>query len=110
MSLLFDENLSAKLATRLSDIFPDSVSAEFLQLRSQPDSSLWAEAMQRGLAIVTQDDDFVHLSALNGHPPKVVHIAVGNCSTGQIESLLRWREEQVRRFLASENLSCLELL
>ena len=109
MSLLFDENLSDKLAARLADLYPGSTSAEGLGLRSAPDGAIWTEAVQRGLSIVTRDDDFVDLSALRGHPPKIILIGIGNCSTGQIESLLRWRVEHIRRFLASDDLSCLEL-
>lgn len=103
------KNLSARLVARLLDVYPGSTSAEELGLGSAPDSSIWTEAVQRGLAIVTRDDDFLDLSALHGHPPKVIHIGVGNCSTGQIESLLRWRVEHIRQFLSSEDLSCLEL-
>lgn len=109
MSLLFDENLAAKLVTHLADIYPGSTSAEDLGLRSAPDRSIWTEAIQRGLTIVTRDEDFIDLSTLRGHPPKVIFIGVGNCSTGQVESLLRWRADRIRRFLASEDLSCLEL-
>jgi predicted nuclease of predicted toxin-antitoxin system len=107
--LLFDENLSDRLVARLADIFPGSTSTEALGLRSTPDGSIWTAAVERGLAIVTRDDDFVDLSALRGHPPKIIFIALGNCSTGQVESLLRWRAEHIRRFMASEDLSCLEL-
>jgi predicted nuclease of predicted toxin-antitoxin system len=109
MSLLFDENLSPELARRIADLFPGSTSIEVLGMRSASDEMVWNHAIAHGLAVVTRDDDFVNRSALHGHPPKIIWIALGNCSTGQVESLLRWRVAEVRRFLAAETGSYLEL-
>ena len=38
---------------------------------------------------VTKDADFSELGLLQGFPPKVVWIRRGNCSTAEIEELLR---------------------
>ena len=42
-----------------------------------------------GSIIVTRDADFADRSLLAGKLPKVVWVRVGNCTTGQIEALLR---------------------
>ena len=109
MSLLFDENLSPRLAAALRDLFPGCTSADDVGLRSAPDEALWTYAATNGLAIVTTDADFVDRSALRGHPPKIIWITVGNCSTAQIESLFRWRVSEILAFLGADEPACLEL-
>jgi predicted nuclease of predicted toxin-antitoxin system len=109
MSLLFDENLSPRLVQLLADLFPGSVSVEELGMRSATDAAVWERAKGDGLAIVTRDDDFVHRGAVFGHPPKDVWVALGNCSTGQLGSLLRWRVEDIRAFLSDPSAALLEL-
>jgi len=47
------------------------------------------ESGSPGYLIVSKDSDFHERSLLNGYPPKVVWIKRGNCSTRQIEMLLR---------------------
>ncbi len=100
MRLLFDENLSPLLATRLADLFPESVHVRDLGLSGRPDAEVWRVAGEVGLVIISKDDDFHHLSFLRGAPPKVVGLRLGNCTTGEIERLLREREKDLRDFYA----------
>ena len=44
MKLLFDENLSPKLARILSDLFPDSVHVRDVGLNRSDDASVWKYA------------------------------------------------------------------
>ena len=89
MKLLFDENLSPQLATLLNDIFPQSAHVDRVSLGSAPDSSVWEYAKAHGYLLVSKDSDFHERSLLHGYPPKVVWIKRGNCSTREIEALLR---------------------
>jgi predicted nuclease of predicted toxin-antitoxin system len=68
-------------------------------LKSAPDEQVWAYARQHGFAIVSKDADFRQRSFLYGHPPKVIWIGLGNCSTRMIEQLLRNRHGEVTDFL-----------
>lgn len=56
-----------------------------------------------------KDSDFHQLSFLRGHPPKVVWIRRGNCSTDEIESLLRQHEADLRAFEQDSDASFLVL-
>ncbi|MGH9627683.1 MAG: DUF5615 family PIN-like protein [Bryobacteraceae bacterium] len=58
-------------------------------------------AGSRGYTIVTKDADFHHRSFLDGHPPKVIWIRLGNCSTRDIAGLLVARRDDVVTFLLS---------
>ena len=70
MKLLFDENLSRKLVTRLSDLFPGSSHASTEGLLHKPDADLWEHAKAGGFAIVTAHADFFELAARSGHRRK----------------------------------------
>lgn len=109
MPLLIDENISPKLATRVGDLHPGSRSVEYLQMLGTGDVALWDYAKIHGYAIFTRDADFVNLSRVWGPPPKVIQLGIENCTTEQIESLLRWRKDAVQRFLDDPELACLIL-
>jgi predicted nuclease of predicted toxin-antitoxin system len=109
VNLLFDQNLSHWLCGELADLFPGSVHVRDVGLREAADSTIWAYAVQRGFAIVTKDADFRQRSFLQGHPPKVIWIAIGNCSTRAIAGLLRRRALEIEGFLADEQKSFLAL-
>jgi predicted nuclease of predicted toxin-antitoxin system len=87
--LLFDQNLSPRLVERLADIYLDSLHVDGIGLPTAPDREVWEYARQHDYIIVTKDADFSELSLLLGFPPKVIWIRRGNCSTQNIEKLLR---------------------
>ncbi|MBA3691832.1 MAG: DUF5615 family PIN-like protein [Acidobacteria bacterium] len=89
MKLLFDQNLSPKLVKRLSDIYPNSDHLDLLDLGTADDVLVWGHARSNDFVVVTKDADFADLSVLRGFPPKVLWIRRGNCSTANIEEILR---------------------
>ncbi len=89
MKLLFDQNLSPRLVEHLSDLYPGSEHVYRVGLDRASDAVLWDYARHNAFTLVTQDADFSEMSGLRGHPPKVIWIRLGNCSTAQIESILR---------------------
>lgn len=109
MKLLFDQNLSRKLVSKLSDIFPNSSHIQFHQLAEANDSEIWEFAKTNDFCIVTQDADFAEKSLLYGSPPKVVWLRCGNTPTRQVEALLRSGEQEIEQLLLSPNLHYLEL-
>jgi predicted nuclease of predicted toxin-antitoxin system len=109
VKLLFDSNLSYKLVRNLADLFPDSAHVSTLGISRSDDWTVWMSAGAQGFVLVTKDEDLPQLALVKGHPPKVIWIRLGNCSTGQIESLLRWRIDAIREFVADPELSVLTL-
>jgi predicted nuclease of predicted toxin-antitoxin system len=89
MKLLLDENLSPKLARSLQTLFPGSAHVEECGLAASGDEQIWRFAAENEFVIVSKDSDFYDRSALYGGPPKVVWLRVGNCSTEDIDALLR---------------------
>jgi predicted nuclease of predicted toxin-antitoxin system len=107
--VLFDENLSARLLSELTDAYPDCAHVVHLGLAGASDRKIWQYAQDRGFAIVTKDEDFHRLSVLYGPPPKVIWIRLGNCSTAEIVRLLRARGVEIERFLADGEAAFLAL-
>ena len=89
MKLLFDHNLSPKLVRHLADLFPDSSHLFLLNLDESDDTIVFDFARQNNYTIVTKDADFNDLGLARGFPPKIIWIKRGNCSTGEIEKILR---------------------
>lgn len=89
MRLLFDHKVSPGLVRSLASLYPASTHVRDIGLHTADDEVVWAHAAQHGLVIVSKDSDFHQRSFLRGHPPKVVWLRLGNCSTVDIEALLR---------------------
>lgn len=109
MKLLFDQNLSRKLVTRLADIFPNASHVQLQGLAEKTDTEIWDFAKLNDFCIVTQDADFTERSRLYSSPPKVVWLRCGNAPTNQVETLIRSGQEAIQELLSNSNLHCLEL-
>jgi predicted nuclease of predicted toxin-antitoxin system len=109
MKLLFDENLSPKLPNRLSDLFPGSLHVRDVGMEATSDPIVWDYAKDNDLMIVSKDADMHDLSLVLGNPPKVIWLRLGNCSTLQVENLLRRDINAIQSFYEDENLSLFAL-
>jgi predicted nuclease of predicted toxin-antitoxin system len=105
MKLLFDENLSPKLPNRLSDIFPNSLHVRDVGMKATIDPIVWDYAKDNDLTIISKDADMHDLSLVFGNPPKVIWLRLGNCSTSQVENLLRREFSTIELFYKDETLS-----
>ena len=109
MKLLFDENLSPRLAAGLSDVFPGSVHVRDVRLSRASDAAIWDYARNHDFTIVSKDSDFHQVSFLRGPPPKVIWIRRGNCTTTDIEALLRSNRTEILAFGAEAEAAFLAL-
>ena len=98
MKLLFDQNLSDKLARRLADLFPDSTHVREVGLKEADDPVVWDHAIQQSFMIVSKDADFHQGSFVYGFPPKVVWVQLGNCSTTDVEQVIRKNFAAIKEF------------
>jgi predicted nuclease of predicted toxin-antitoxin system len=109
MKLLFDENLSPKLVKLLSDLFPNSVHVRDVGLNRADDAIVWEYAQNNSLTICSKDSDMHQRSFVLGFPPKVVWVRLGNCSTADVEELLRRHFTAIESFIADDYASFLTL-
>ena len=109
MKLLFDVNISRKRVGRLADLFPDSSHVALEGLERAGDAVVWSHAIEHGYLIVSKDEDFHQMALLAGPPPKVVWVRLGNCSTDQIEQVMRTGRTAIDAFVADDSASFLVL-
>jgi predicted nuclease of predicted toxin-antitoxin system len=109
MKLLFDHNLSPRLVLSLADLYPNSQHVFPLQMDQDDDYLIWDYAVQNDYVIVTRDSDYNDLSLVRGFPPKVIWIRRGNCSTKEIETILRLSVQDIHEFFQNPSLGILTL-
>jgi predicted nuclease of predicted toxin-antitoxin system len=89
VKLLFDENLSRKLVSRLVDLYPGSMHVSEAGLVESPDREVWEYAKANVFLIVSTDSDFYELATTIGPPPKVIWLRRSTHPTNDAEDLLR---------------------
>ncbi|MGH7302757.1 MAG: DUF5615 family PIN-like protein [Candidatus Rokuibacteriota bacterium] len=103
MRLLLDQNVSPRLLTMIGDLYPGSTHVRNVRLQTADDDAVWQYAAEHRFAIVSKDADFHARSFLLGHPPKVIWIRRGNCSTDEVAAILRDHHAEMLVFDGDED-------
>jgi predicted nuclease of predicted toxin-antitoxin system len=98
--LLFDANLSPTLVAHLRSHFPGSRHVRDVGLATGSDVEIWAFAKAANDVLVSKDSDFRERSFVEGFPPKVVWISLGNAGTLEIADRLRHDHAAIAQFVA----------
>ena len=107
MKLLFDANLSPSLVAHLRSHYPASLHVRDVGLRVGSDAEIWEHAKAGEFLIVSKDTDFRERSFIEGFPPKVVWLNLGNAGTMEIADRLRLAQPAVAAFLVDPEESLL---
>jgi predicted nuclease of predicted toxin-antitoxin system len=59
---------------------------------------VWESAKQDSFMIVSKDSDFHQRSFLFGFPPKVIWVQLGNCTTTEVEQVMRKNFDAIKAF------------
>ena len=86
MKLLFDQNLSPRLARVLADIYPESVHVREIQMRDATDTQIWEHAKTHDFVIVSKDSDFQSRSLLYGSPPNLFGCALETVPSNRLKN------------------------
>ena len=78
-------------------------------MKAADDPVVWEYAKNNGLMIVSKDSDMHQRSFVFGYPPKVVWVRLGNCSTSDVEKLLRKHFAAIKAFYEDDYASFLSL-
>ena len=78
-------------------------------MKATDDPIVWDYAKDNDFIIVSKDADMHDLSLVFGIPPKVIWLRLGNCSTRQVENLLRRDVDVIKLFCEDEYVSLLSL-
>jgi predicted nuclease of predicted toxin-antitoxin system len=107
--LLFDNNISHRVLSRLGDVFSESSHVMLEELDQSSDLDVWNFAKKNDYCVVTKDSDFNDLAFLKGTPPKVIWLKLGNCKVGDIENIFTQYSDEILDFLGSKESSILEI-
>jgi predicted nuclease of predicted toxin-antitoxin system len=109
MKLIFDRILSPKLVYHLAELFSNSKHVYQLGLDQVEDQQVWQYAKANDFTIFTKDGDYNDLLILLCFPPKIIWIRRGNCSTNEIEDILRMHYLDIQDLTNTESLGLLTL-
>lgn len=112
MKLLFDQNISFRVASRLRFVFSNCRQVRELSLEDKSDRDIWSFAKKEGYTIVTFDADFYDLVTLYGHPPKIIWLRIGNTSSENLIVILQSHADIINSFISDKNyaeVGCLEI-
>lgn len=88
MKFLVDANLPPNLCLWLRDRGHEAEHLVDLNLLTASDTEIWNRGRRHDLVIVSKDVDFYDRALVFGAPPKVLHVAVGNCSNEKLFEIL----------------------
>jgi predicted nuclease of predicted toxin-antitoxin system len=80
VKFLVDANLPPALARWLAAEGEEAYHARDLRFEALLDRELWEHARELGACIITKDEDFVLLQALEPNGPSVIWVRIGNAS------------------------------
>lgn len=104
MILLVDNQLPMALARYLAANGWECCHVLDVGLDAVNDSIIWQYAKERGMAIITKDEDFQILANRQGSiPPQVVWVRLGNCRKATLLDIFTRIAPSLRDMLAAGN-------
>ena len=109
--LLLDANMSWRSVAVLKIHFDDCSHVDSVGLPvPAKDMEIWDYAKKHKVLIVTNDEDFLHLSMFKGFPPKVLLLRMGNQDRRYIEQVVINAKDQIEAFMKSSEYGILEII
>ena len=112
MKLLFDQNISFRILSKIKVNFPDAKQVRQLGIENYSDIVIWKFAKENEFTIVTFDAGFYDLSNFKGFPPKIIWLRFGNTKTDFIADIINSRNLIIKDFVSSpaySEIACLEI-
>ncbi|MBP9934008.1 MAG: DUF5615 family PIN-like protein, partial [Chitinophagaceae bacterium] len=101
MKLLFDQNISFRIVSKLKIYFPECTQVRLEGLENKSDWNIWEFAKINEFTIVTFDTDFYDISLIRGIPPKIIWLRFGNTSTSHLIDKLILSSELIKEFICN---------
>jgi predicted nuclease of predicted toxin-antitoxin system len=109
LRLLFDQNISYRIVKKVKELFPESNHVQSVGLNGASDNTIWNFAKKNNFSIVSFDADFIDITLINGFPPKIIWLRIGNSSTNKIYEVLLENKSKIQEFVSDETLFFLEI-
>jgi predicted nuclease of predicted toxin-antitoxin system len=110
--LLFDQNISFRIISKIKLKFPEAKQVRELGIENYSDVEIWKFAKEKEDTIVTFDSDFYDLSHFKGFPPKIIWLRFGNTKTDFIANIINSRHLIIKDFINApeySEIACLEI-
>jgi predicted nuclease of predicted toxin-antitoxin system len=111
LEIWLDNHISPIIAKWLKDELGLEVKSSYtLQLHNLKDFEIYKKAKDYGnVIIVSKDSDLDEIVSLNGSPPKLIILKVGNCDNKILFSILKNNIEKAIRLLFDFNKDIIEI-
>jgi len=112
VKILFDQNISHRIISKIEGNFPDAKQVRQLDIEDFSDIEIWEFAKENNFTIVTFDSDFFDISSLKGHPPKIIWLRIGNTTTNYLAQLINSKAPTIKDFVGKaeyDEIACLEI-
>ena len=109
IKLLFDQNLSYRLVSRVSVYYPDSKHVASLGLEQSSDKDIWQYAKDNGFVLVSKDSDFNEISTLYGFPPQIIWLRLGNSRISVAENALKKYKNMISDIINGKVVGIIEI-
>lgn len=112
MKLLFDQNISFRIISKIKDAFPKAKQVRELGIENYSDAEIWNFAKDNDYSIVTFDADFFDISSIKGHPPKIIWLRFGNTTTNYLADIINSKQDIIIDFMTKNEyheIACLEI-
>ena len=109
IKLLFDQNLSFRLVSRLKDVYPDSIHIASVGLDKSSDKEVWNYAKKNDFSIVTKDSDFNELCTLYDFPPHIIWMRLGNSRMEVAQDALVKHSKMICKLITENKTGIIEI-
>jgi predicted nuclease of predicted toxin-antitoxin system len=109
MKLLFHENISWRIVKKVQDVFPLSEHVTNIHPKLSNDLSIFYYARKENFLIVTFDEDFREIQSINGFPPKIIWLRMGNTSTQFVLAKLMDNQQGIIELESTDEIGILEI-
>lgn len=112
MKLLFDQNISHRIISKIEDIFPNASQVRSLGLENASDIAIWEYAKLNGYTIVTFDSDYADIANIKLSLPKIIWLRTGNLTTDNVIEILSKHKIIITAFIEEKEFDksyCLEI-
>ena len=112
MKLLFDQNISFRIISKIKYLFPEAVQVRQLNIENYSDIEIWNFAKSNDYTIITFDADFFDISNIKGHPPKIIWLRFGNTTINYLAGIINSKNDIITDFINKQEyqeFACLEI-
>jgi len=109
IKLLFDQNISYRLVSRLKEVYPNSQHVAAIGLDMASDIDVWTYAKDNQYVLVSKDSDFNDICTLYDFPPHIIWLRLGNSRVTTVYEALVKHKDKVNIIVEENKTGIIEI-